>query len=68
MSSYSWGKKNIEEVKKSIIISSGVTKKTAERYLSCYNVKLEKKILQGWKIFRELGRPILIKERYDRGQ
>ena len=38
----------------------------AEKYLNCYNVKLEKKILEGWNVFRELGRPIITKERYDR--
>ncbi|GEM_PF-2799083 len=68
MSSYSWGKNNIEEVKKSIIISSGVSNQTAEKYLNCYSVKLENKILEGWNVFRELGRPIITKERYDRKQ
>ena len=47
------------------MISSGVNKKTAKQYLECYEVKLEKKILQGWNIFKELTRPIISKERYD---
>tara|TARA_B100000029_G_scaffold13481_1_gene14065 strand:- start:1154 stop:1933 length:780 start_codon:yes stop_codon:yes gene_type:complete len=64
--SYLWGKKNIQEVKRSIIVSSGVNEQTAEKYLDCYNVKLEKKIIEGWNIFKELARPIIAKERYDR--
>ncbi|MBG98360.1 hypothetical protein CL659_04500 [bacterium] len=63
--SYTWGKKNIDKIKESIMISSGVNKKTAKQYLECYEVKLEKKILQGWNIFKELTRPIISKERYD---